>query len=75
MSKKQVWVSPDSNGGWRVHKPWDKRDIAHIENKDQALKRAIEIAKNQEAELRVQKKDGKIHIANSYWRDPFPPAG
>jgi hypothetical protein len=75
MSKKQVWVSPVSNGGWRVHKPGDKRDITHTENKTEAINKARDIAKNQKTELRIQNKDGKISESNSYGRDPFPPRG
>lgn len=75
MSKKQVWVSPSSNGGWRVHSPNASRDTAHIDNKAEAVDVAREIAKNQAAELRIQNKDGKISESNSYGRDPFPPRG
>lgn len=73
MSKKQVWVSPNPDGWWRVHKPWDKRDIVHLDRKDDAVNRAREIAKNQANELKIQNKDWKISQSNSYWRDPFPP--
>lgn len=75
MSKKQVWVSPNPNGGWRVHNPAASRDSAHIDNKARAVEVAREIAKNQAAELLVQKRDGRISERNSYGRDPFPPKG
>lgn len=72
-NKKQVWVSPNSDGWWRVHKPGDKRDIIHSDNKQDAVEKAREIARNQATELRIQGKDWKIIQSNSYWRDPFPP--
>lgn len=75
MSKKQVWVSPNPDGGWRIHKPGDKRDIVHTDRKDEAIERAREIAKNQASELKIQNMDGKISESNSYWNDPFPPRG
>lgn len=75
MSKKQVWVSPKSDGGWRIHNADCTRDTAHLDNKSEAIEKAREIAKNQAAELRVQNKDGKISESNSYGRDPFPPRG
>ncbi len=75
MVKKNVWVSPNEKWWWRVHKEWWKKDIAHICTKEEAIKRAKEIAKNQETELIIQKKDWKIGERNSYWKDPFPPKG
>lgn len=72
---KQVQVSPNPNGGWRVHKAGASRDISHITNKKEAVKRAIKIAKRQKGELRIQGKNGKIQEANTYGRDPFPPKG
>lgn len=73
MKTKQVWVSPDSKGGWRVHQPNAKRDSAHVENKAPAIKRATEIAKNIWAELKIQNMDGKISQSNSHGNDPCPP--
>jgi hypothetical protein len=75
MSKKQVWVSPNADGGWRVHNSGSKRDSLHTSNKAEAVERAREIAKNQSLELRIQKKDGTIAESNTYGRDPFPPRG
>ena len=72
-NKKAVWVSPNDKWWWRVHKEWWKKDIAHITTKDEAIKKAREIAKNQETELMIQKKDWKIWERNSYWKDLFPP--
>lgn len=43
------------------------------DNKADALKIGIEIAKNQQSELTILKKDGKIQNKNSYGNDPFPP--
>jgi hypothetical protein len=75
MSKKQVWVSPNPGGGWKVHNSNSARDTAHVNNKTEAVEVAREIARNQQAELRIQNKDGKIAECNSYGRDPFPPKG
>lgn len=75
MWNKQLWVSPNPSWWWRVHKPWSKRDSVHQQTKEQALESAREIAKNQKRELIVQKKNWKIAMRNSYWRDPFPPRG
>lgn len=75
MANKQVWVSPDSKGGWRVHNADSKRDTAHFNNKAHAVDTARGIAQNQKAELITQRRDGRISERNSYGRDPFPPKG
>lgn len=74
-TKKQVWVSPKQGGGWRIHKTDTKRDSVHVTNKADAVSRAIDIAKRNAAELKIQNKDGKISQSNTYGRDPFPPKG
>ena len=71
----QVWVSPNPDGGWRVHNAWSQRDSAHTDTKAEAMSRAREIAQNKWAELKIQNRDGKISNSNSYGKDPFPPRG
>lgn len=75
MSVKQLWVSPKKWGWWRIHKSWAQRDSIHTQTKEEALQKARDIAKNQELELKAQKRNWKISCSNSYWRDPFPPRG
>lgn len=75
MTTAQLWISPKKWGGWRTHKPWVQRDSIHTQTKEEAIKRATEIAKNQELELKIQNKNWRISYSNSYWRDPFPPRG
>jgi len=43
------------------------------DNKADALKIGKEIAKNQQSELTILGKDGKIQNKNGYGNDPFPP--
>ena len=71
--RNQVRVSPNQEGGRKVHKPWAQRSIQVFENKKEAVNKATEVAKNQSAELKIQKKDGTIQWWNSYGGDPFPP--
>ncbi|MDR0607054.1 MAG: DUF2188 domain-containing protein [Candidatus Peribacteria bacterium] len=75
MSAKQIRVSPNPNGGWRVHSPANTRDSIHTQNKIEAVEAARKIAQHQAAELRIQRRDGRIQESNSYGRDPFPPRG
>jgi len=73
MNKKQVWISQKPNGGWRVYKYGDKRDVIHIDNKKEAINKARTIAKNHNNELKIQNKNGEILGDNLYGRNPFPP--
>lgn len=73
-NRKQIWVSP-SETWWRVHREWSVRASYLSWTKKEALTEAIKIAKNQWLELKVQRKDWKIQMGNSYWWDPFPPRG
>ncbi len=66
---KQIRVSPDKwewGKGWRVHKPWSKRDIIHTETKEEAERKATQVAKNQGLETKIQKMNWKIQWWNSY---------
>jgi len=72
-NKEQIWVSPDGEGWWRVHKNWSQRDVAHFDSKKDAVSRATTVAQNQKIEMKIQKRNGQIHWGNSYWSNPFPP--
>lgn len=61
------------SGGWRKHKPWDKRDIIHLQNRDEAISKAREILKRYKEEIKLIPKHIILASRNSYWRDPFPP--
>jgi hypothetical protein len=81
MTKKnnnnQVWLSP-SKDGWRIHKPGGKRDIAHINTKQEGLERISQIARNQGLDSIVQRVDGTISSEGSTYprsRDRCPPKG
>ena len=64
------YVVPNKNGGWSVKAKKSKKST--INTKTQ--KEAIEIAKNQEAELIILGRDGKTRNKNTYKKiDPFPP--
>lgn len=72
MGKNQ-WVSPTSNGKWKVHGEGSSKATKVFDNKSQAVEFGKGIAKNQQSELIVQKKDGKIQSKDSYGNDPLPP--
>lgn len=65
----QFWVSPKQNQ-WKVKSPSNLKASKIFENKKEAVDFGIKLAKNTHSELIVQKKDGTIHIKNSYGKDP-----
>lgn len=71
MGKNQ-WVSPD-DGRWAVHGEGNSKATKIFDNKQDAIEYAKNIAKNQQSELIVQKRDGRIQSKDSYGNDPFPP--
>lgn len=69
---KNQYVVP-TTGGWGVKGEGNSKLTVKTENKADALKIGKEIAKNQQSELTILGKDGKIQNKNSYGNDPFPP--
>ena len=61
--------------GWAVRREGAERDTSHHDTQDEAIRAGTEIAKNQESELLIHGRDGKIRERNSHGNDPFPPAG
>lgn len=72
---KQIWVSPDGNDGWKVHRPGNERASALTDTKAEAQTIAESIARNQWLETKIQRMDGTIQWGNSYGNDPHPPKG
>ena len=58
-------------------KTWSggQRSSGHFDKKQDAVDRTREISKNQETELVIHNKDGKISEKDSHGNDPFPPSG
>jgi len=74
MPNKQVWVSPKGNS-WKVKSTGVGKTAAITKTKAEAKEIATRIARNQDAELVVQRQDGTIQEKNSFGNDPFPPKG
>lgn len=72
-TKNQVWVSPNGDGKWKIQSAGTQKAAKIVDTKKEALPRATEIAKNKQAELVIQKKDGTIQNSNSFGNDPNPP--
>lgn len=76
MSKKSTHVVPNKErGGWDVRQAGSERSSGHFDTKKEAEDRGREISRNQETELVIHKKDGKISRKDSHGNDPHPPKG
>jgi hypothetical protein len=69
---KNQYVVPTKDG-WGVKGEGNSKLTVKTDTKADALKIGKEIAKNQQSELTILGKDGKIQNKNSYGNDPFPP--
>lgn len=73
MSKgKNQYVVPTKDG-WGVRSEGSSKLTVKTSTKAEALKAGTSIAKNQQSELTILKKDGKIQNKNSFGNDPNPP--
>ena len=73
MSKgKNQYVVPTEDG-WGVRGEGNSKITVKTDTKAEALKLGTQIAKNQQSELTILKKNGRIQNKNSFGNDPFPP--
>ena len=71
---RNVHVVPH-DGKWAVKTDNSERAAKVTETQKEAIERAKEIATNNQSELIIHGKDGKIREKNSYGNDPYPPEG
>ena len=74
MAKRNQHVVPHPDG-WAVRPAGGERASSVHRTQAEAIERAREIARNQETELFVHGRDGKIRERDSHRHDPFPPRG
>lgn len=74
MSKKGQHVVP-SGGKWVIRRAGASRATGTFETQNEAVARARDIARNQETELYIHGRDGRIRERSSFGRDPLPPKG
>lgn len=75
MSGKNQHVTPHPDGGWQVKGEGNQKATARTETKQESVNIARKISQNQESELVIHGKDGKIQSKDSHGNDPFPPKG
>ena len=68
-------VVPAKDGGWNIKKGGAERASGHFDNKADAVKAAREISQNQNTELKIHNRDGRISQSDSHGKDLFPPRG
>lgn len=73
MSKNQHVVPHED--GWAVRGAGNSRATSVHNTQADAVDRARDIARNQESELLIHGRDGRIRARDSYGNDPFPPKG
>lgn len=75
MGLKSHHVVPNPDGGWDIKRSGAERASGHFDRKSDAIDKAREISQNQNSELFIHGKDGKIQQRDSHGNDPFPPRG
>jgi len=63
------------DGGWDVKRNGAEKASGHFETKQEAIDRGRTISKNQETELVIHNRDGRISQSDSHGNDPCPPKG
>lgn len=74
MNKKNQHVVPHPDG-WAVKGAGNSKATKVTDTQSEAIEVAKEIAKNQDSELLIHGKNGRIRDRNSYGNDPHPPKG
>lgn len=75
MPKKNVHTVPGTDGGWDVKRQDAERASKHFDKKTDAEKYGRDLAKKDNGEHIIHKKDGTIQKRDSYGNDPHPPKG
>ncbi len=73
MGKNQHVVQRED--GWAVRGEGNSKDTSHHRTQEGARQAAVNIARNQQSEVLIHGRDGKIRDRDSYGNDPYPPTG
>lgn len=74
MGKNQH-VTPHPGGGWQVKGAGNSKATVVTSTQKEAIDIAREIARRQNSELVICRRNGQIRDKDSYGNDPFPPKG
>ena len=74
MARKSTHVVPNSGkSGWDIRQSNAQRSSGFFNNKADAVNRAREISRNQQSELVIHNRNGRISQSDSHGNDPNPP--
>lgn len=73
MTRKSHHVVTNGLGGWDIKKGGGSKSIKHFDIKTDAISQARVISINQQSELVIHGKNGKIQRSDSHGGDPIPP--
>ncbi len=71
MGKNQHVVRRED--GWAVRGEGNTRDTSHHQTQQDAIAAARDVAQNQQSEVVIHGRDGRIRDRDSYGGDPSPP--
>lgn len=72
---KDQHVTPHPDGGWQVKGAGNQKATVRTDTQAEAIQIARGIARNQESELVIHGRDGRIREKDSHGHDPYPPEG
>ena len=73
MPRDEYHVVPNPKGGWDVKRSGGERASAHADTKKEAENIGRTISQNQNTELVIHNKNGRISNSDSHGNDPCPP--
>jgi len=74
MASKNQHVVPHQEG-WAVKGAGNQRATSVHDTQQQAIDAARAIVRNQQSELVIHRRNGRIRDKDSHGNDPFPPKG
>lgn len=74
MGKNQH-ITPRPDGKWQVKGAGNEKPTRVTDTQREAIDIGRDIAINQESELLIHGKDGRIRERSSFGNDPYPPKG
>ena len=75
MAGKSHHVVPNPDGGWNIRGGGSERSSGHFDTQQEAINKAREISRNQNSELYIHGRDGRIREKDSHGKDLYPPKG
>lgn len=75
MKGRNQHITKRSDGNWQVKGEGASRASFITTTQSEAIKLGRRICSNQESELIIHRRDGRIRAKDSHGHDPFPPRG